>query len=435
MRGCQRRFRSGLPPVQDQGFTFGVELLPPRRASLTAPFIDAVALLRPYQPAYHILPMKAPYFAAAGRSGMEDAVDHVRRVGGRVILTVTATMSADEGSGAAATREGVRRILHDFVGRRGGDALLLLRGDVGRRNDERASAAVQERHGGFRDSVELLQFAAGEARALTGAPVLLLSSGYPQGHPMERIWGPDRHASLSFLGKLSAAVGAAGPDVAVDQPPRDWDAACAQARKLLHRVELALLLREVPSTLPREAAQGAVRTLVREKILRHGVRGVITQTLTDAAEFIAYVDDVHRELRRADAGGLAQAVTLLPSIVAPLTAEEYTRLLLFTKVIPSAAVQQALREYRDGLRAAVAAGPRLGGGDEGRAQELMDTTAALAQTFRATLEEETVELCRAVLGAGHRCLNFSVFRNSNLPALLRLIDRLRGEAPAAPRLQ
>ncbi|RNF09966.1 hypothetical protein TraAM80_01805 [Trypanosoma rangeli] len=428
MRSWKRGYHSGLLPLRHRGFTFGVELIPPRRPSLTSSFADAVALVSPHRPAYYTLPMKAPYFAASGRSGLQSAVDHVQQAGGRVILTVTTTMSADEDNGAAATCEGVRRILQDFLVVRGGEALLLLRGDDAvRRNGERESAAVRERQGGFQDSVQLLQFATSEARVLTEAPVSLFSSGYPQGHPMDRVWGRDSHASLAFLDKLAGGMNDLSADVAVAQPPRGWNAACVEVRKLLYQVELALSLREVSSSLPRDAAQRGVETLVRKKILQHGVRGVITQTLTDAAEFIAYVDDTHRELRRAGAGALVEAVTFFPGILAPLTAQEYTRLLLITKTIPSAVVQQGLRAYRDGLRAAAAAAPQLGTSDERRVETLMDAKAVLERTFHATLEEETMALCRTVFSAGHRCLHFSVFRNSNLPSLLQLLDRLRGE--------
>ncbi|EAN93085.1 hypothetical protein TcCL_ESM04139 [Trypanosoma cruzi] len=430
MRNWQRTLHSRMfPPLVGEGFTFGVELLSPRDPSLASTFCDAVALVRPYRPAYYILPMKAPYFTASGCSGLQTAVDCVRQIGGRVILTVTATMSADDNNNMAATYEGVRRILHDFVVKRGGDSLLLLRGDAMlQRQGDQASSQTKERHGDFQDSVELLQFVAREVKGLADAPVSLFSSGYSQGHPMDRIWDGDRQASLSFMEELSNGINERGVDNTGHLSTRTWDAACVNVRKLIHRVEQVLSLRDVPSDLPHDARQRAVQTLVLEKILRHGVRGIITQMLTSAEEFNAYVNDVRRELRHADAGELVDEVVVLPTIMAPLAAEEYTRLLLFTKTIPSAAVQQALRAYRDGLKAAVASATRLGTSDEEKVCALMSTKTALEETFRRRLEDETLAMCRTLFLSGHRHLNCSAFKSTYLPLLLRLLDRLQEEA-------
>ncbi|EKF26532.1 hypothetical protein MOQ_009768 [Trypanosoma cruzi marinkellei] len=432
MRNWQHTLQSHMSPsLVGGGFTFGIELLSPRDPSLSSTFYDAVALVRPYRPAYYILPMKAPYFTASGCSGLQTAVDCVRQIGGRVILTVTATMCADDNNNnndMAATYEGVRRILHDFVVKRKGDSLLLLRGDAMlQRQGEQASSQTKERQGDFQDSVELLQFVAREVKGLTDAPVSLFSSGYSQGHPMDRIWGSDRQASLAFMEELSNGIKERGVDTTAHLPTRTWDVACAHVRNLIHRVEQVLSLRDLPSDLPHDARQRALQTLVREKILRHGVRGIITQMLTSAEEFNAYVDDVRRELRHADAGVLVDEIVVWPTIMAPLAAEEYTRLLFFTKTIPSAAVQQALRAYRDGLKAAVASATGLVASDEERVCALMSTKTALEETFRRKLEDETLAMCRTLFRSGHRHLNCSAFKSTHLPLLLRLLDRLQEE--------
>lgn len=414
----------------------------------------------------------------------------------------TSPGSADAAHGPAttltgATRGGTAAVLADFEHRLASShrsrGLMVLRGDDGgytrvrglatttsTATPEDAAAATPCPYADFADGLELLRFirdtGAAQGRE-TEAAVCLCIGGYPQGHVLDRHWGappasssaaqeaaeagaslplssppPPPHAdTLRFLADLDdvyerteaplrqARGGDGHADAAAQPPPADTCLAAADA--LFTRLDAVRRLWRTPSVYAGAARRRCTAATITVKARDGGARVVVTQMITSAAEFTAYVEDIQHTTRIAADADPADTTTaslvVVPGLMAPLRAEPFLRSTLQLKVILSAPFRLALDAYAaalqsaaDALRGAVA-GNTEDGAVTSAVQSYQQAKEFAEVGFQDAMVDITVDIVRELRAAGYSHVNFSAFQYGCGDAVGRVVSAL-ATAEAGP---
>ncbi|KAK7194625.1 hypothetical protein NESM_000381100 [Novymonas esmeraldas] len=369
----------------------------------------------PHRLAGVVVPCKQPYFSVGGpaattaMSTTQAALWLLHRH-----WCVPATLAINTvhtaGSDTAATPARIDAVVRDAVQVQGCGRLLLLRGDTAPAMDATPHAPPST----LSTAAELVCHVSGwqvrqqqqqqrHAPSVAGAGAATLElcvAGYPQGHPLDRVWDThtvdeeDRTATAAsrrrrsheflraFERDFNDAERAADAAVCVVSPTRPPDpasgggnsnAAAPELRELcrtMGRLRAVRRLWTTASSYDAVARAACVRHLVEEKVVclartpggTHGRRRcppdgtaaaapvILTQMTATAAEFRGFAGDVQRAVRAWDAEVAAPtptSVSVTPGVLLPHPTDVHVllRSLYFTKVIPSPRMQAALEAY------------------------------------------------------------------------------------------
>ncbi|KAK7194626.1 hypothetical protein NESM_000381200 [Novymonas esmeraldas] len=379
-----------------------------------------------------------------------------------------------------ATRDGTTAVLADFLQRtarpsspqqqRRSCGLMVLRGDDGGHawrcaaalgaeagDDDTVTAAGPPPYAAFADGAELLKFLSASL-GHRGADVCLCIGGYPQGHVLDRQWGqavwqPPRtpsarsllphqtHASLQLLGDLDAVY--ADTEAQLRRAHGSHDAPRSRSAELCATTSKATLARlaavrrlwTTPSVYPAERHLACTVSTIACKVRPAppaadqdvGARVVVTQMIMSAAEFLDYVDVVRRALEAHPPATPTHAtpshsLVVVPGLMAPLRAEQFVRVVLQLKVLPSPPLQAALLAYGDAIAGAAAACTDDDGVD---AYERAKEAAELS--FQRTMEDATVAIVRDLRAHGYTHVNIAAWQYGCGDAIGRVVAALAAD--------
>jgi 5,10-methylenetetrahydrofolate reductase len=366
----------------------------------------------PSQLAGITIPCKEPYFCAAANDTDTRASATLSTIQAAVLLfhehwhvpvtlalnTTVANRTIEEQQehhGAAdlgASLAGIQAVVKDFVQRRGGRTVLLVRGDSpSTQHGTVAGAAVSSPSPSSSSpapSASELHTSSDLIRcvrdALQDPTVQVVVAGYPQGHPLDRHWGSPSAAAATTVAATTATADAASSveghtsSAFLHQFEADFNAADSLYERVveshvtsstflpalhhlfhtLGRLHAVRRLWLTPSTYSAEARVACTRQLIKEKVLQsaHGGAGaIVTQVLASAQEFTQFHHDVQRALRDCaspSSSSPSATVKVIPGILLPhpTDANVLLRTLYYAKVVPSARMQRALETYRTDLK-------------------------------------------------------------------------------------